>query len=617
MALQFVGQTTGSDTSNGYTISLNGTLTGGIASSPSPGDLVIVWSAFGNTAASAPAVTGNNNGAYTDVHTALHVNDTWDTEFSTEYKVQGSTVDTSLTITRTTNAAYGGATVVQVWRGVAQANPIASSNTATITNASRVTFGAVTPTIAGSVIVAGAAGTQGTTGSAFTGPANMTSANTLFSNGTTSDIGVLSSYFTGWTSGSFTPNTITGGTTSTSSSGASSTVVINPAPIHDTDGILTGPGSSIVGSANHVALFVTHATSGSLVGQGSLISGSASRVHVFSSSGALTGQGSVLSGSALRFAVHLTSGVLTGQGSSVVGSASISRVHATSGTLAGQTGSISGTASRVHVFGTSGTLTGPGSSVVGSASNKSIGFANLSATASKITVGTRIAVFTAYRETEEANARITEAGIFRVTENFEEGVSHLTAEGYCISTSIVKQFASVALTASGTLDETSIKYKLAASLVAGNSSLAVVPNFIRGGVVSLQATGTKLSVGFNIQFAYSVLNASGSLAGVSGLIKYGQTESGLITYERATQNDDIRITEGGDTRITNEAIANVIDSSLVVQGDRGIWTSTGYIKEGAVWKEISHIYVKYNGNWVTPEKMYKNENNVWKLIYKG
>jgi hypothetical protein len=81
MAWQYVGGTSGTGTSNGYSVSLNGTLTGGLASSPSPGDIVVVSSGFGNTASSAPAVSGNISGAYTSLFTPIHQNDTWDTEW--------------------------------------------------------------------------------------------------------------------------------------------------------------------------------------------------------------------------------------------------------------------------------------------------------------------------------------------------------------------------------------------------------------------------------------------------------------------------------------------------------------------------------------------------------
>ncbi len=228
MALQYVGGIAGADVVNGYTVSLSGTLTGGIASSPAAGDIVVVASGFGNTASSAPAVTGNNSGAYTGAGAALHVNDTWDTEFRLFYMVQGATPDTTLTITRTNNAAYGGATVVQVWRGVDTTTPIDVTGTpASTTNGSRGNPPAITPVTSGAVVIAAGAGTQGTGGSAFTVPSGMTNAVTTFSDGTTSDIGVWIASAT-WTSGSYDPPAWTGGATSTSSSAAAQTIALRP-----------------------------------------------------------------------------------------------------------------------------------------------------------------------------------------------------------------------------------------------------------------------------------------------------------------------------------------------------------------------------------------------------
>lgn len=230
MALQYVGSTSGTGTSNGYTVSLSGTLTGGIASSPAAGDIVVVASAFGNTASSAPNITGNNSGAYQTLGAAVHQNDTWDTEFRAFYQVMGSTPDTSLTVTRTTNTAYGGATVVHVWRGQSTTVPIDALGTpASGGNSSRGNPPAVTPTTTGAVVIAMGAGTQGTTGSAFTVPTPMTNAMSVKADGSTSDIGVWIASDT-WTSGAYDPPAWTGGTTSTSSSWVAQTIALAPEP---------------------------------------------------------------------------------------------------------------------------------------------------------------------------------------------------------------------------------------------------------------------------------------------------------------------------------------------------------------------------------------------------
>lgn len=218
MAWQFVGSTSGAGTSNGYTVSLNGTLTGGIASSPAEGDLVVVFSGFGNTASSAPAISGNSSGAYTGATTAQHVNDTWDTEFRSFYQVMGATPDTTLTVTRTTNTAYGGATVVHVWRGVDTSSPfIGAATNASGTNTSLVNPPAYNPGVTDALIIAGGAGTQATTGAAFTGFTGMSNFKTQKGDGSTSDIDVaMASY--AYAGVSFDPPTVSGGTGGNASS---------------------------------------------------------------------------------------------------------------------------------------------------------------------------------------------------------------------------------------------------------------------------------------------------------------------------------------------------------------------------------------------------------------
>jgi hypothetical protein len=232
MALQYVGGTSGTGTSNGYTVSLSGTLTGGVASSPAAGDVVVVASAFGNTASSAPAVSGNNSGAYLTAGAAVHSNDTWDTEFRAFYQVMGSTPDTSLTITRVANAAYGGATVVHVWRGVDATTPLDATGTpASGGNGAGANPPSVTPTTAGSIVIAMGAGTFAAADtSSYTGFTGYSNTVTAHGNGSTSDTGVVMASVA-WTSGAVDPPVASGGTQNNgSSSWAAQTIALREAP---------------------------------------------------------------------------------------------------------------------------------------------------------------------------------------------------------------------------------------------------------------------------------------------------------------------------------------------------------------------------------------------------
>lgn len=94
-------------------------LTGGIASSPSEGDVVIVYFATGSIAKRSLGITG-----YTLLAREFS-SDSNSTNFVVACKVMGSTPDTSLTITGGTFDVNGaGAVAVQVWRNVNTTLPV-------------------------------------------------------------------------------------------------------------------------------------------------------------------------------------------------------------------------------------------------------------------------------------------------------------------------------------------------------------------------------------------------------------------------------------------------------------------------------------------------------------
>lgn len=422
MAISYVGGVSGTLTASTGSVSLSGTLTGGSNSSPSAGDLVVVYFGGGGTTnfSASLACSGNNNGTYTAL-TGQYANDTFDTNVRAFYDIQGATVDTQINLSGLTySTAYGNAVSVMVFRGVNPAVPLSGVTPVygTITNASTLSFAAITPTVAGSWIVFGGGNCQGTTGAAITLP-SATNSVVRKVDGTTSDFCSAVGVYTSWTSGSYTPTTATGGATSTSCSAARIEFVIKPAITHANTGTLTGQGSTIVGSAARTPAPVTHATTGALTGQGAAIVGTATRFRAHATTGALTGPGSEIvgsadresaivphvatgalvgqigsvSGSARRFVAHSSSGTLvgpgaiivgdadhegqtvphiatgalTGPGSTVTGSATRFRVHPTSGTLAGQASEIVGSATRFRVHPTSGDLTGPGAVIDGAA----------------------------------------------------------------------------------------------------------------------------------------------------------------------------------------------------------------------------------------------------------
>jgi hypothetical protein len=129
---------------------------------------------------------------------------------------------------------------------------------------------------------------------------------------------------------------------------------------HTTTGALTGPGSTLSGTATHSTV-VAHATTGALTGAGATIVGTAQHRH--KCTGVLVGPGSTLSGTAAHR--HRGSGVLVGPGSVIVGAAA--HRHKGVGVLTGPGSTLSGVADHPHT--TSGVLAGAGSILAGAAAH--------------------------------------------------------------------------------------------------------------------------------------------------------------------------------------------------------------------------------------------------------
>jgi hypothetical protein len=101
-------------------VSLNGTLTGGLAASPAQDDEVIVIGAasVGNSLESVRC-NGNINGDYTQIIAPIRVDSTYDTRMTAWVYRQGATPDTTLSLDAGTNLSTAGtAVLILVFRGV-------------------------------------------------------------------------------------------------------------------------------------------------------------------------------------------------------------------------------------------------------------------------------------------------------------------------------------------------------------------------------------------------------------------------------------------------------------------------------------------------------------------
>ena len=135
------------------------------------------------------------------------------------------------------------------------------------------------------------------------------------------------------------------------------------------------------------------------------------------------------------------------------------------------------------------------------------------------------------------------------------------------------------------------------------------------GEASLSGNGATLFAGLG-EFR-GVLETSGSgTVSADGEVLYGGSFRASVDVggTRYTEGGvDIRITEGGDTRVVliNE---NFGDSVLTASGTKITFNSDMFINVSDVWKE-SIPYVKYEGEWQEPIAIYKNVSGNWKRVH--
>lgn len=227
MALVYVGGTTGiaaGGTAN-WTVSLT-SLTGGIASSPSIGDVVVLFTAAGYAAGTSYQGGATN---YTWITGTQGSGSTSVARIDVSYKVL-TAADTSISVYGSQDTKAASAAAVQVWRNVSTDTPpyeaVSSSNLASGTGTGRPNPGAKTPVTSGAVIVVGGAAASGA-GAVFTS-SDLTDFLSATSPDTT-DAMIGSGYYE-WTSGAFDAAQFGGGTTGAGDAWSAVTLVLKPAP---------------------------------------------------------------------------------------------------------------------------------------------------------------------------------------------------------------------------------------------------------------------------------------------------------------------------------------------------------------------------------------------------
>lgn len=235
MAISFVGSNANAGTGSSYTIDLTA-LSGGSGGPILEGDVVVVVAAHGSTTTSAPTASGDVSGSYTVAGSSVRPNGTWDTNFALLYKVMGATPDSTLTIGRQNNSAYGGSARAAVFRGVDTAAPLdatpgtpaSGTNGGIPPDGGHANAPSVTPATTGAWVVMGAAATLATTSTNIGPPSGMTDIGSFKGDGSTCDLSTNMAYYSGWTSGAYDPAAITTTEDATSSTWAAQTIALRP-----------------------------------------------------------------------------------------------------------------------------------------------------------------------------------------------------------------------------------------------------------------------------------------------------------------------------------------------------------------------------------------------------
>jgi hypothetical protein len=229
MAITYVGGTTGNSTSPSsadYAVSLT-SLSGGVASAPATGDIVIVCTSNCRT---TDVDVGVSTAGYTELCDLFEGNDDRKTNMAVSYKIMGVSPDTSVTCIGSGSADYCGTASIQVWRSIDQTTPIdVTITTATGINTGNANSPTITPVTSGAVVLSLAGiGSDITLFSSITEPSGYSNKVAINSEGSGYDhgstCGIASKVWSG--SGAEDPGAWTVVTSATSMSWCAATVVL-------------------------------------------------------------------------------------------------------------------------------------------------------------------------------------------------------------------------------------------------------------------------------------------------------------------------------------------------------------------------------------------------------
>lgn len=198
-------------------------LTGGVASAPAEGDIVVVVYTFSSTDDTDRDVIVTGYSELCD----LFANDSVEAQFGVFYKKMTATPDTVVNVGQTYSTGQDGSVAIHVWRGADQTTPIdVATTTATGINTGLANPPSVTPVTAGAVVLAcGGAGASATFGTLTHSLDNVFSA---VGTGQSGVSGIAS--YGDWTSGAYNPAAFgKSGADATVYAWAAASVVLRPA----------------------------------------------------------------------------------------------------------------------------------------------------------------------------------------------------------------------------------------------------------------------------------------------------------------------------------------------------------------------------------------------------
>ncbi len=239
-----------------------------------------------------------------------------------------------------------------------------------------------------------------------------------------------------------------------------------------------------------------------------------------------------------------------------------------------------------------------------------------------------------YRVLENGDLRVSESGVSRSTEGFNEGEVSLSAVGSKVTASAfgaignfygegvgtlvtvgqVIRKGSNTLLGEASLEATGIHAQQGYSDLVGVGSQAGQGNAVRAAVGALEGISVLAPTGLRIKYGFSAISGVGSVASEAKRIRSADYTGFNEEAIRLTSSGDVRVTEDGNTRATNPLIYNQAEGTLVGASDKTQFNAEAYVKQSGVWKRMIPN-AKHEGVWKEAMKMYKKINENWKRIY--